>query len=119
MLQLTAGICQRLNFAMILHSEITLPDSEFTVQFVSISRFESQTRPWNRPSIQYYAIISDGRFKCIAVIAKNLNNLMDYCIIERLSVVLVERISWSPRLTSAGRRNHLVSTINFVILSTY
>lgn len=88
MVQLTAGSCARLSQAT--PEDENLFDQEHTVQFLSIKKVNS-TNP--NGVDRYRIIMSDGIYFIQAMLATQLNNLVNENLIGKHTVAVVEKLT--------------------------
>ncbi|KAJ3506293.1 hypothetical protein NMY22_g17301 [Coprinellus aureogranulatus] len=86
--QLSAGSCKRLQTAP--HSDDTVYDSPHTIQFLSIKKVNS-TNANGGPLERYRIIVSDGIHFIQAMLATQLNSLVNEQTITRNTVAVIEK----------------------------
>lgn len=90
MVQLTSGICSRLNEAS--PSEIDELGSGYTVQLLSIKKVTANSTA-AAPIDRYRIIISDGVHFVQAMLATQLNDLVANSEITKNSVVIIDKLT--------------------------
>jgi len=90
MVQLTSGICSRLNEAS--PSEIDELGSGYTVQLLSIKKVTANSTT-AAPIDRYRIIISDGVHFVQAMLATQLNDLVANSEITKNSVVIIDKLT--------------------------
>lgn len=86
--QLSAGSCRRLQTAP--HADDSVYDAPHTIQFLSIKKVNS-TSVTGGPLERYRIIISDGVHFIQAMLATQLNNLVNEQTISRNTVAVIEK----------------------------
>ncbi|EAU88740.1 replication factor-A protein 1 [Coprinopsis cinerea okayama7 len=87
--QLTAGSCERLQFAN--PQDASVFESPHTIQFLSIKKVNTANPNSNAPVDRYRIIISDGVHFIQAMLATQLNELVQNNSIGKHTVAVVER----------------------------
>lgn len=91
MSQLTGGICKRLNEANA--DDQSLFNSEHTVQFLSIKKVTPTTSNTSASVDRYRIIISDGTHFLQAMLATQLNHLVDENAIGKNTIAVIEKLT--------------------------
>jgi replication factor A1 len=91
MSQLSAGFCMRLHHAS--NDDEDLFNAGHTVQFVSIKKVMANTTT-NQPAMDRYRIIfSDGEYFLQAMLATQLNYLVNDGLIAKNTVAIIEKLN--------------------------
>lgn len=90
-MQLTAGICERLNNATDTNELEALWSSEPTVQILSIKKVGPTSGP--AATDRYRIIVSDGEFFLQAMMATQLNRFVEEGHVGKNTVVVIEKFT--------------------------
>ena len=90
-IQLTAGICRRLNDTQDQNELEELWTSEPTVQILSIKKVGPQTGPTHTD--RYRIIVSDGETFLQAMMATQLNHFVEEGHVGKNTVVVIEKFT--------------------------